>query len=422
VEFSPIPGGVLVDAKGVVQRNTMLDYGRVAQKRLAAARASYETGLTRDASAKTPLRYISINKLEKAVSDANGVVTEEMKYLAGLQGIRYIFYLEDSKDIVIAGPAEGWYPGFEGAMVGQTSQSPVCELQDLVVALRAFGPKTDGVDRIGCSIDPTPEGNARLQQFQKDFGSQTSRNQFGRFVDGVKSALGNHTVRIDGISGKTHAAQVLVAADYRMKRIGLGFDPVPVRMETFVSRTTPNVGNALFRWYFVPDYQSVVATADGFALELTSDRVKLVAEGELDESKARADAASIAYTRSFTRNYPDIAKRILVFAQLRNFIDMTVAAAFIQQQDFYGKSGWQMTLFGDEKKFAVETQTVPAEVAPVVGYKVRGGTLMAPVGGGIVIEPDEIIAKENVKMDNGAVAEIKKKVQIDLPAGAWWWQ
>jgi hypothetical protein len=362
------------------------------------------------------MRFVSLNRLEKAAVDAGGTVSEEMKYLAGLQEIRYVFYFADSKDLVIAGSAEGWYPGYEGAMMGQTSQMPVCELQDLVTALRAFAPKTDGVDRIGCSIDPTPEGNARLQQFQKDFGSQTSRRRFQQFADGVKNSLGNQTVRIDGISGKTHAAQILVSADYRMKRIGIGTDAPPVRMETFIDRTTPNIGNALFRWYFVPDYESVTATADGSGLELTNSRVKLIAES------GQTDAASLAYTRSFTRNYPQIAKKVLVFAQLRNFIDMLVAAAYIQEQDFYGKSGWQMAFFGDEKKYAIEQFTLPQQVEAVVGYKVRGGTLMAPVGGGVEIEPLEIIAKEKIKADTGNVAEVKAKAAIELPAGKWWWQ
>ena len=61
-----------------------------------------------------------------------------MRYLAGLLRVRYVFYYPDSKDIVLAGPAEGWVPDPAGRIVGITSRRPVVQLQDLVVALRAF--------------------------------------------------------------------------------------------------------------------------------------------------------------------------------------------------------------------------------------------------------------------------------------------
>ena len=35
-------------------------------------------------------------------------------------GFRYVFYYPDSKDIVLAGPAEGWVPDLSGRIVGLT--------------------------------------------------------------------------------------------------------------------------------------------------------------------------------------------------------------------------------------------------------------------------------------------------------------
>ena len=94
------------------------------------------------------------------------------------------------------------------------------------------------------------------------------------------------------------------------------------------------------RWYFVPDYKCVRATQDHLAMELVGDGVKLVGEHELVQADgnasrpAPAGGASAQFTSNFTKKYPELAAKSPVFAQLRNLIDMAVAAAFIQQNDF----------------------------------------------------------------------------------------
>ena len=58
-----------------------------------------------------------------------------MRHLAGLLRVRYVFYYPESKDIVLAGPAEGWVAHVSGRVVGITSGRPVSlQLQDLAVA------------------------------------------------------------------------------------------------------------------------------------------------------------------------------------------------------------------------------------------------------------------------------------------------
>jgi len=240
------------------------------------------------------------------------------------------------------------------------------------------------------------------------------------------------TIRVDGIPANTNAAVTMVAADYRMKRIGIGVESAPVNIRTFISEVNParQAGNALFRWFFVPDYQSVVMTADKTGLELTGEGVKLVAEdeivnattGERTVKKGKVDAASRTFVNSFTQEYPKLAKKSLVFAQLRTFIDMLVASAHIQQQDFYGKAGWSMEFLGDEGKFAVQTVSAPTAVEPVIGIGRRGGLTMFPIGGGVEIEAGVALKAENVKIeDKEQISSVQSKITIDLQPGQWWW-
>ena len=317
-------GGIFINANGVMSRFATFDTGMLTRQQLNAVRTAY--ALTGDVTAESPMRCVNLNRLEKAIIEAGGVVTEEMMYLAGIQRIRYVFYYPESKDIVIAGTAEGWLPGYEGNMIGIKTGQPVCELQDFISALRVYAPGRKVTEVVGCSIDPTPEGNVRLQEFVNQFSAGRTPAQRQAFINGVQQSIGLQMIRVDGVPAMTHAARIMVAADYRMKRIGLGIDDKPVRqLTTFIEKTVPNTPDAAFRWFFVPDYESVILTEDRTGLQLVGDGVKLVGENEIVDSmgkrstlQSKLDPGSAAFTRSFTQQYPRIAEQALVFAQLRN--------------------------------------------------------------------------------------------------------
>ncbi|MDR1924093.1 MAG: DUF1598 domain-containing protein [Planctomycetaceae bacterium] len=423
--------GVWIDAFGVLEVIT-IDDGKLAAKQLDAARKSYSQ-LSQSVMQKSKLRFISLKQLERAFVNVQGVPTEEMRFLAGLTRVKYLFYFPDSQEIVIAGPAEGWYPGPEGMMVGRTTGTPICELQDLVVALRAFAPNKEPVDVVGCSIDPTSEGNANLQRYLKS--NRPDQNRLNVFVEGLQRSLGLQTIRVDGVPSTTHAARVMVAADYRMKLIGIGLEKKPsgVNITTFIAKSSlsPQSINRLHRWYFVPDYHSVIMSADKTGIELVGDGVKLVTEEEVVDAitgkrtatKNASDNASLEFTRSFTSQYPKIAKKLLVYAQLRNFIDMLVCAAHIQREDFYTKSEWTMDVFGNEDKYAVQTYQMPKYVLPAVNYKFENGRIGFPIGG-VEIEPTAALSKENAKFENETkkpITQLQNKIKIELKPDQWWW-
>jgi hypothetical protein len=122
--------------------------GQLAFRRKAEALARLPGNLAQQA----PIRKISLNKLEAAIAAraANGQQpTDEMKYLAGLTRAQYVFFYPDTKDIVIAGPAEGFMPDASGRVVGMNSGRAILELQDLVVALRAYSPSGKATQIIG---------------------------------------------------------------------------------------------------------------------------------------------------------------------------------------------------------------------------------------------------------------------------------
>lgn len=419
--------GVVVDAEGVLQKRSFADpRGRLFQQRAAAARAS----LGAEVADFSKMRKVSLNRLEAAIVARHGAPTDAMRYLAGLIRLRYVFFYPESGDIVIAGPAEGWATDASGRVMGLTSGRPTLQLQDLVVALRAFPPSGQGTRLIGCSIDPTQEGLVAMQNFLRRIGSYATPAQTQFIVRGLRDSLGPQVVSVNGVSPKTHFARVMVEADYRMKLIGIGLEKPPVQMVSFIDRANPAQvsRNALQRWYFIPDYECVRMSDDRLAAELVGDGVKLVGENEVvtgsgeRQRASRESRASQAFVSSFTKNYPELAERSPVYAELRNLIDMTVAAALIQQEDYYGEAGWQVEFFGDEGAFSIETYNAPQHVGTAATARWKGNRLMTPVGGGVHIEPKVALHEDNLLSDDDAqVAELHRELQPQLEKGQWWW-
>ncbi len=423
--------GVDVDPSGVLRMRSVADpTGQLTRKRMGQALAELNPELARPSQ----LRKVSLTRLERAITHSlanNAGVTDAMRYLAGLTRIQYVFVYPATGDIVIAGPAEGFGFNLVGQPVGIKSGRSILELQDLVVALRAFPPTGQVTETIGCSIDPTQEGLQKMQQFLASLAGRVTPSDADRIAGGLRESLGPQMVSVYGVPGATHFARVLVEADYRMKLIGIGLEKPPVRITSYIQRANPaNVSrNAMQRWYFVPDYESVRMSDDHLAMELTGKGVKLIGEQEyVSQNGNRAamgleDRASQIFVRSFTEKYSALAKKSPVFAQLRNLIDMSVVAAFLQETDAYGAAQWTMSLMGSEQAFPIETYEAPRMVESAVNVVWKRNVLMTPIGGGVQIQPQRALEEENIGEDNEeAIANARETVVLEsLSDGQWWW-
>jgi len=423
--------GIVVDADGVLRTRVFPDpTGMLTRQRLAAAQAALAPDLARPSK----LRKVSLNRLEAEIAErlASGQgLTDEMRFLAGLTRVRNVFFYPETGDVVIAGTAEGFMVNAAGQPVGIQTGRAILELQDLVVALRAFPPSGKPADAFVVSIDPTQEGLAKMRQFLVDISGRITPADDQRIAMGLKENLGLQNVRIEGIPRATHFAQVMVEADYRMKLIGIGLENPPVRIPSYVAKANPrNVArNALQRWYFTPDYDCVRVSGDQLAMALEGEGVRLMSEDEFVQANGMraasgtVDRASHEFVSTFTTKYAELAAKEPVYAQLRNLIDMSIAAAFIQQQDYYGQASWKMEVLGSEERFPVETYAEPKQVETAVNAVWKGNTLMTPVGGGVSIRPLLALATDRVKPDEkGELRELHQQVQIqNLPKDRWWW-
>lgn len=422
--------GVSIDAAGVLTAKAFPD---PAGRLLAANRAAQRRVLNGPIQKRSPLRKVSLRRLEKAIqaNNANGTpLPDDMLVLAGLQKIQYIFVVPEDNDIILAGPAEGWVDDLAGRKIGITSGMPTLMLEDLVVALRTFGPQANLNTWVAVSIDPTPQGIENLKKFQKTIPDRipvaARQDVMHQVSTGLRDSLGLAEIKIYNVPRQSHLAQVMVEADYRMKLMAVGLIPKPIEMTTFLEalRGAPR---DMQRWWLTPDYECIRSSADGLSVELVGRGVELKTENidftpnaQIVQTKTKPSKAARTYASSFTENYEQLSQVRPVYAQLRNVIDVLVAAAWIKKHRAYQKSGWTPTTFFDNNDVDIATQP-DAKTAPCVANAVwKKHVLIAPSGGGVSIRAANALNEENLIADKKQVVQAARD-QLKIPADRWWW-
>ncbi|MGI9518699.1 MAG: DUF1598 domain-containing protein, partial [Pirellulaceae bacterium] len=384
--------GVAVDPDGVMQLQQFAPPG--GELFVMRARAAI-AHMNRDLLKKSPLRKVSLKKLQAAIQEQldDGLPpTDTMLKLAGLQRVEYVFVYPDQNDVVIVGPAEGWIENADGRAVGITTARPVVLLEDLLTALRVFTPDQPHDIWVGCSIGTTAEGMERLKEFQRSIPARVAQHEremvAHEVLRGVEAALGNAGVSVFGVHPETNMARVMLEADYRMKLIAIGREPPPIEMPVFFDRLRGAPRNNFQRWWFTPNYQCVEITDDRLAFHMVGQGVGLGTEeyktderGRLIEVQTNPLRAARLYAEAFTRDYAEIAAASPVFGQLRNMIDVLIVANYLQREDLFARAGLDIGLLLDNDKISVNTMAAPTQARCMANVAWKGSRLVAPSGG-----------------------------------------
>jgi hypothetical protein len=410
-------GGVFIDACGVLGSASTDARDALRQERVKAM-----DGLRGDINEPTELRKVSLRMLDEALAEqiATGKeIPTEMRFLAGLQNIRYVFVYPDQQDIVIAGYGEGIKIDAVGNAVGSTSNQAVLLLDDLVVALRGARRAANGIT---CSIDPTQEGLKRLREYV----SHASRPSDVTLPQ-IESALGPQTIQLGGIAPSTHFARVLVAADYRMKQIGMGHEKSQVTglssYLTMVSASGNGMQSMTPRWWMVPEYKAVVRDADGLAWGLEGSTVKTMTEETLfaaDGSKKQAGKVSPAAQRwadQMTSKFSELARKDSIFGQLRNCMDLAVVSTLLAKEGLMSKAGVALSALMDPTQYPSAEYEVPKTVATKASALQKGSSYVISASGGVEIRPDEYLQKPK---QDPAIGSLRAKVTRG-ETNRWWW-
>ena len=412
-------GGINVDADGVL-----------AQPMAEGAKALLE-GLRRDV--KKPagdlqqpveLRMVSLRGLEAAVAHAmknnHGQMPDEVRFLAGLQRIQYVFVYPEENDIVLAGPGEGWKVRDDATVVGVTTDRPVILLDDLIVALQtATAAREKG---ISCSIDPTPEGRRNLDAFlakQKVFNAAIPAQ--------IEKVMGPQQITITGVPEDSHLARVLVGADFRMKRIAMHLEPSPVKgLSSFIEmmKSKPGLSKDMMpRWWLACNYEPLAKSEDGLAWELRGPGVKCMTEDDFIgadgdvKSTGKQNPIALAWAKKMTELYDELSVKESIFGELRNVMDCCVIAALIEKEGLLSKAKLELpTILGSDNNLKLAKWNAPKHVATQSSFLKAGREFIITASGGVDVTSWEVASKSEVsdkvnKVRSGAKA----------PAGDAWW-
>ena len=153
----------------------------------------------------------------------------------------------------------------------------------------------------------------------------------------IEQALGPQTITVAGVPDTSHFARVLVAADYRMKRLAMGFEEPPMTgLPSFLQmmKSAPGRARAMMpRWWLAPDYDALLSDAEGLAFEFGKAGVQAMTEEQAVDSAGQKRSAghenplAKKWADNMTARYEALSTKDTIFGQLRNCMDLAVVAA-----------------------------------------------------------------------------------------------
>jgi len=431
--IQPFANGVYVDAEGVMRRIKKVENTDfLAEARLAAMHDLVSDEVRRS----SPLRKISLPRLEREIQlriAAGQPLDEEMLVLGGLKRVQYILAYPETGDLVIAGPASDWKLDAEARPVSIEDGQPVLRLDHLLVLLRRQG-KNAG--EFACSIVPTKEGLAKAQAFANaSSATPLQAGQRGKWLEELRRQLGRQNVVFEGIDPQSNVAQVLLAADHHMKLIGIGLEPGTLRVPSYLSMVRMEKGEAppavdVLRWWFTLKYDALAATAAHDGFEIRGQGVQVLSENELltatgqEVHTGKSDALNSQFAQNFTKEFPALAAKYPLYADLRNVFDLALVAELLRSENLADRVGWYPTSFYNDRELPTAVENVPQTVETVINHRIVQRTnIIAAVSGGVHVDPRKVVKKDSIQTDaRGRLnSERERSTPTAVPHRSWWW-
>ena len=366
-----------------------------------------------------------MRQLDEAIAEGlrnDRPLPDEIQCLGGLQRIQYVFVYPEQNDIVLAGYGEGWQVDSRGNLVGVTTGRPVLLLDDLLVALRTAQGASQG--GITCSIDPTKEGLARLQEAAKTGLGLTPESA----AQTLERVLGPQVVTIQGVPGYTHFARVLLAADFRMKRLGMNFEPSPVRGLPSYLHLIKGLSNAaqqnlLPRWWLTTDYEPLLTDGEGLAWELRGPGVKAMSEDDFVDAQGnktqtgKSSPQAQKWADMMTAKYDELSVKEPIFGELRNCMDLAVVSALIVKERLAAKAGLELGVLLSADELATDEYLTPKLIDTRASFIETRSNYIISASGGVAINSWGAADRKKTSDD---LAPVRKQV-AEGRTKTWWW-
>ncbi|NTU45391.1 MAG: DUF1598 domain-containing protein [Chlorobiaceae bacterium] len=388
----------------------------------------------RTPAVELPTRAISLRTLQQRLADdqKTGAYDKKLLLLNDLTTVSGYVFDNSTTDLILIGRVEA----------GQ----PPLHLEDFVVALRntwfkyaVLKGNTYYYTYPGCSIDPDPKVMRRLQEVgQKILGASSQAG----IQEWQSTCRLPQSVRVLGIPFDTHFAQVMVSADYDMKRVVDGSDSLQI--QGFSSLTDITMAKAksdiiqgkslsiprssMNRLWFYPGENAFVQ--DQGIITIKNSPVTLLSEAEYIGQSGKivgvgqTDAFAVEFTRSFTTRYAEVAELRPIYKELENLFRFVALAKIMKIKSAGTESGVDLGYFLD--RFQLPSTLVSRQLpgrSNVRNFshrkKIKGGyqtmQLLMPSCGGVGMNI-EVSDKNFVKDSSGKQAELRAEVLTARPS------
>jgi len=384
--------GVYIDADSTLHQRQTDTANDLAAKRLRAKALAHPP-------ADQDLTYVSLPRLleqVKTLVEQKKELPPDVRYLSGLTRIRYVFVYPEEHDLIIAGPSEAYDATTPSQPFGKVTGRPVMHLDDLVTALR-------NPQAFGCSLDPHPDSLNRSNAVMKELAKATRAER----MKALKEAMGPQQVRLWGTPRDSRLAFITIAADYKLKRLILGLDPMPV---AGVGSPVDNTRAAANRFWFEVNYAPLLVSPAGDAFELRGPRL-LIKPGTFSTDTHGATESSKAFARRFTAKIDELSVVQPLFADLQNVADLCVVASLIHRDHLDRKAGVDLSWLASEEGYKPKPVPTPKTAETLVNY--TNGSLVA---GGVTLDTSNVVAPDHREKDSkGALAKVRAR-----PTGGAW--
>lgn len=413
--MSPFPNGVYIDPAGQMKHLSS------DPSALLLALSTSASELRQPWRTESPLRIVSLRKLDRALGEiaAGGLrASQELEHLAGLSRIEYVQVDVANEDVLLAGPATG---GRAGAPQG-------FYLADLALFVELVSSRTTP---FGCSIDPADAGILAAQELLKPVGAlKRLAHNPKKFVGQMQNKIGPHHVRIFGMPANSPAAMALVLADEHMKQLGFETAQSPVAIKSYFEHLDRQVdvpAQSLVRWWFAFGNEPIRANEGKDRFQLPVRCVALFSEQQWMslaglQPTGEQDAAADAFAQGMTEGMDQLREAHPAYARLCAMFESALALQLaLEANGQHNLHAW----FPNLQKYgqaACDPQMEPKSVTGLAAWhKLKQGTVVAVVSGGVLINAKSLALPEHWQSASTRIELPLSSTRFDGVADHWWW-
>ncbi len=410
-------GGIRIDSNGLLQ-NSPVQLSSDVVKRLSQSLKNVDADLRRKG-----MRVVSLKQLEQIIVDHKNRGEElplTVRYMAGMQRIEYVMISPENGDVLVGGPAEGLTTDKNGSVVGVDSGMPAIQLQDFLVAMRSVQNARTGKG-ISVSIDPTQHGIRNVQKLMKGMRPSSFTPDAAKALE---EACGPQDITLTGVPKDSRFSQVLVAADYKMKRLAMGLEPAPEFLPSILAMAQQKdrpFRKMSPRFWMETSYEPVAVSDDKSVWKLNGQGVCTKTMEEYLNANGRkvekANKVATKWANDMTENFDKLSEVQPVFRELRNLMDISVVAAIIAREQLLDKVNLQIPTIQGLDTIAVQKFNVPQKVPTQCSYARLTRALMVTTSGGVKINSWSVAANSVSDSKLNSVASHA----IGSRPNRWWW-